>query len=82
MAPTPVFLPGKSHGQRSLAGYSPWGCRESDMTDVTDHASRKRSLVIYLRKHIRKENSCSCDSVAKPDVPLVYEKNSSYKVIK
>ena len=25
--PTPVFLPGKSHGQRSLAGYSPWGHR-------------------------------------------------------
>ena len=25
MAPTPVFLPGKSHGQRSLVGYSPWG---------------------------------------------------------
>ena len=30
--PTPVFLPGKSHGQRSLLGYSPWGCKESDMT--------------------------------------------------
>ena len=30
--PTPVFLPGESHGQRSLAGYSPWGCKESDMT--------------------------------------------------
>ena len=28
--PTPVFLPGESHGQRSLAGYSPWGRRESD----------------------------------------------------
>ena len=28
--PTPVFLPGKFHGQRSLVGYSPWGCRESD----------------------------------------------------
>ena len=28
---TSVFLPGKSHGQRSLAGYSPWGDRESDM---------------------------------------------------
>ena len=26
--PTPVFLPGKSHGQRSLAGYSPWGHKE------------------------------------------------------
>ena len=25
MATTPVFLPGESHGQRSLAGYSPWG---------------------------------------------------------
>ena len=31
--PTPVFLPGKSHGRRSLAGYSPWGCKESDMTE-------------------------------------------------
>jgi len=30
--PTPVFLPGKSHGQRSLAGYSPWGHKESDTT--------------------------------------------------
>ena len=31
--PTPIFLPGKSHGQRSLAGYSSWGCQESDMTE-------------------------------------------------
>ena len=31
--PTPVFLPGKSHGQRSLAGYSPQGCKESDMIE-------------------------------------------------
>ena len=31
----PVFLPGKSRGQRSLAGYSPWGHKESDMTEVT-----------------------------------------------
>ena len=30
--PTPVFLPGKSHGQRGLVGYSPWGPKESDMT--------------------------------------------------
>ena len=33
--PTPVFLPGKSHGQESLAGYSPWGHKESDTTEVT-----------------------------------------------
>ena len=31
--PTPKFLPGKSHGQRSLVGYSPWGCKESDTTE-------------------------------------------------
>ena len=32
---TPVFLPGKFHGQRSLAGYSPWGHKESDTTEHT-----------------------------------------------
>ena len=31
--PTPVFLPGECHGQRSLMGYSPWGHKESDMTE-------------------------------------------------
>ena len=31
--PTPVFLPGKSHGWRSLVGCSPWGREESDMTE-------------------------------------------------
>ena len=31
--PIPVFLPGKSHGQRSLSGYSPWACKESDMAE-------------------------------------------------
>ena len=32
MATTPVFLPGESHGQRSLAGYSPWNPKQSDIT--------------------------------------------------
>ena len=31
--PTPVLLPGKFHGWRSLVGCSPWGCKESDMTE-------------------------------------------------
>ena len=42
--PTPVFLPEKSHGQRSLAGYSPWGHIDLDAaehrhraTDITDN---------------------------------------------
>jgi len=36
--PTPVFLPGESQGQRSLAGYRPWGHKE---LDTTEHAHRK-----------------------------------------
>ena len=31
--PTPVLLPGKSHGRKSLVGYSPWGLEESDTTE-------------------------------------------------
>ena len=33
--PTPLFLPGKSHGPGSLVGCSPWGCEESDTTEAT-----------------------------------------------
>ena len=39
--PTPAFLPGESHGQRSLAGYSSWGCKESD---TTKHTHMKKIL--------------------------------------
>ena len=35
--PTPVFLPGEFHGQRSLVAYSPWGPKESDMTEQLTH---------------------------------------------
>ena len=34
--PTPVLLPGESQGLRSLRGYSPWGHKELDMTEVTE----------------------------------------------
>ena len=46
MATPPVFLPGESHGQRSLAGYSPWGRKKSDMIKQlsTAHSANK----IYL----------------------------------
>ena len=40
-----VFLPGKSHGQRSLACYSPWCNKE---TDMTEHAHKHRHINIYL----------------------------------
>ena len=35
--PTLAVLPGKSHGERSLAGYSPWGHKESDVTEGLTH---------------------------------------------
>ena len=46
--PTLVFLPGRSHGQRSLMGYSPWGHNESDRTEATEyeHSSIKFSCSV------------------------------------
>ena len=41
--PTPVSLPGELHGQRSLAGYSPWGRKESDTTEQLTHGSTWKS---------------------------------------
>ena len=40
--PTPVFLPGESHEQRSLVGCNLWGCKELFMTEVTQHACTLR----------------------------------------
>ena len=45
--PTPVFLPGESHGQRSLEGCSPWGCKESDTTERLSTALHC-SLFLYI----------------------------------
>ena len=46
--PTPVFLPGESHGQRSLVGCSPWGRTESDKTEATWQAV----LIIILQSFV------------------------------
>ena len=37
MATIPVFLPKEFHGQKPLSGYSPWGLKESEITEVTEH---------------------------------------------
>ena len=54
--PTPVFWPGESHGQRSLAGYSPWGHKESDTTGRVTHTFllEEFSGENTLRKHVAK----------------------------
>ena len=48
--PTPVLLPGKSHGWRSLVGYSPWGCKESDMTEQL-HFHFHHQVVYYIENY-------------------------------
>ena len=45
---TPVFWPGESHGQRSLVGYSPWGCTELDLSEQTQYTKKRK------RKGLRK----------------------------
>ena len=42
-----LFLPGKSYGQRNLVGYSPWGHKESDMTERPRTHSHPQSPVFY-----------------------------------
>ena len=56
---TPVFLPGESHGQRSLAGYSPWGYPGSD---TTEHARANVGVVptypitLYISSQVHRHN--------------------------
>ena len=51
--PTPVFLPGESYGQRSLAGYSPWGLKPSD---TTEHAYTRDLQIIPILQAVRLQN--------------------------
>ena len=57
--PIPVFLPGEFHGQRRLFGYSPWGCKESDIT-YTIYSQRslkwrgQLQILYYYRKIVMK----------------------------
>ena len=42
--PTPVFLPGESHGPRSLVGYSPWGRKQSETTEQLQIKMKKMGI--------------------------------------
>ena len=44
----PVFLPGEFHGQRSLVGYSPWGCKELDRTEWLTLSLLTLCCIYYL----------------------------------
>ena len=54
--PTPVFLPGEeSHGQRSLVGCSPWGCKESGTTERLTH-TQVPLIVLDLKRSVEVDN--------------------------
>ena len=50
--PKPVFLPGKSHGPRSLVGYHPWGHKESDTTERLQFRVSRRKEILKIRAEI------------------------------
>ena len=63
--PTPAFLPGASHGQRSLASYRPWGHKQSDTTERLTHThscytSQKRINTVPTTSHIFFQPLSSC----------------------
>ena len=65
--PTPVFLPGKSHRQRSLVGYSPWGCQRIRHDLVTKH--QQQSDLSHVR--VWEEHSLQKkQSVQSPEVRI------------
>ena len=43
-------MPDKSYGQRSLAGYSPWGCKESDTTEASEHEVIPITPILRMEK--------------------------------
>ena len=49
--PTPVFLPGELHGQRSLVNYSPWGSKKSDMTFTFTLSWGRKEKVGFTHTH-------------------------------
>ena len=71
--PTPVFLPGESHGRRSLVGCSPWGHTQSDTTEATWQAAGSHNYIytpyvyiyIYICIYIKSLQLCPalCDSM-------------------
>ena len=59
--PTPVFLPGESHGRRSLVGCSPWGRTESDTTEATWQQAAHTSKVMLKILQARLQQYMNCE---------------------
>ena len=77
----PVLLPGECHGWRSLVGYCPWGCKESDMTEWLHHLSlcntymKKRKLkrfIVYMTANTLLINLSCTEYLMKVNIKSYY----------
>ena len=71
--PTPVFLPGESHGQRSLVGCSPWGRTESDTTEAT-WQQQQQNIFRVCCCSVSKSCLTLCDPMncSMPGIPVLH----------
>ena len=73
--PTSVFLPGEPHGQRSLAGYSTWGLKELDITEVTQHTCM--CTYTHIHTYIQALISCQAQHQNVDEMHYINHKNDS-----
>ena len=55
--PSPIFLPGDSHGQRKLVDYSPWGCKESGMIEKLPHIPENHHVRVICKTKCKQNMS-------------------------
>ena len=76
--PTPVFLPGEFHGQRSLAGYSPWGCRVGHDTHTCNSGIIHPGSSNNNNNNHRRDLSLGAVAKNRTGVQSLVRKDSSY----
>ena len=81
--PTPVFLPGEFHGQRSLTGYRPWGCKsQTRLSDKHTHTHRHTQTHTHRHTHTHTHTPLSNRTKASPQVQKSKTRGREEKRIK
>ena len=70
--PTPVLLPGEFHGQRRLAGYSPWGLKGLDLTEQLTLTSLRSHTVTQARLCIEAVTQILTESGRRDTIPTLH----------
>ena len=78
---TPVFLPGKSHGQKSLAGYNPWGRKELDTNEWLSTLIHRQNKIIFKSKTMLPFTKVYKPSNRKQTMVLLFQPTDMYWVL-